>query len=95
MIDFELTTEQQDQAVEFSSFASERVTPRAPDFDRAEAIPVELIRELAEKGYLASQVPSDFGGRGFDVVTYGLLHEQLGIHKLRMKRLPWTSAGRI
>ncbi|HEV2847332.1 MAG TPA: acyl-CoA dehydrogenase family protein, partial [Thermoanaerobaculia bacterium] len=41
------------------------------------AIPLELIARLRERGYLGSNVSREHGGIGRDMITYGLLTEEI------------------
>ena len=74
----ELSPEERAARAEFRAFAQEQVAPHADRFDREEAIPLELVRTLAGRGYLGSLVPPEHGGRGRDLLIYGLLTEELG-----------------
>ena len=74
----ELTARQEKHRAGFRAFAAERIAPLAGAFDREQAIPRGLIADLAGGGYLASHVPRDQGGRGLDMIAYGLLHEEFG-----------------
>jgi glutaryl-CoA dehydrogenase (non-decarboxylating) len=81
-VDFELTMElnaqqKQDQA-EFKDFVEREIVPRAQEFDEAQRIPTTLIRELGTRGFLGWAVPTQYGGRGKDLISFGLLNEQLG-----------------
>lgn len=74
----ELTPQQQSARLAFRRFAREEIAPHADRFDREERIPPEVFRRLGEEGYLGSFLSPEWGGRGIDMVTYGLLHEELG-----------------
>jgi len=63
---------------EFSAFARFEVAPFAADWDRDERIPDSVIEKLARSGYLGCVIPGEFGGPGWDLVTFGLLNEALG-----------------
>lgn len=63
---------------EFTSFVAQRVEPYAGQWDRDQAIPPAVIAELARRGYLGCCLPAEFGGKGWDVVTFGLLNEAFG-----------------
>jgi hypothetical protein len=39
---------------------------------------MELARQLGEMGYLGAPVAEEFGGRGLDYLTYGLIVEEVG-----------------
>ncbi len=41
-------------------------------------MPAEIVRQLADKGYLGAVLPSDRGGAGFSMIEFGLLNEELG-----------------
>ena len=74
----ELNSSQHDAQAEFRAFAAERIAPYADSWDRDERTPPELIRELAGRGYLGALVPEDRGGAGMDMLTFGVLNEELG-----------------
>jgi glutaryl-CoA dehydrogenase (non-decarboxylating) len=62
----------------FREFVAREISPHADRFDREERIPIDLIKKLAEAGYLGALVPAESGGPGFDMVTLGVLHEEIG-----------------
>jgi glutaryl-CoA dehydrogenase (non-decarboxylating) len=64
--------------VEFRAFVDEHVVPFADTFHREQRTPPELIGLLAARGYLGLSIPEEFGGRGSDAVTLGLLAAELG-----------------
>jgi alkylation response protein AidB-like acyl-CoA dehydrogenase len=77
----ELSPEQRAARAEFRAFASAEVAPHADRFDREEAIDLDLVRQLAARGYLGSLLPAEHAGGergGRDMITYGLLTEELG-----------------
>ncbi|MES1242925.1 MAG: acyl-CoA dehydrogenase family protein [Acidobacteriota bacterium] len=74
----ELTPEQRALRAEVREFADRELVPRAGEFDRAEAIPRDVIDKLNERGWLGSIVPKEHGGAGFDMISYGILTEELG-----------------
>jgi glutaryl-CoA dehydrogenase (non-decarboxylating) len=74
----DLTPEQRAARERFRAFANERIVPFADTWDRQEAIPRELIKSLAEHGWLGSLLSAEVGGAGFDRITYGLLIEEIG-----------------
>ncbi|MGH8668426.1 MAG: acyl-CoA dehydrogenase family protein [Burkholderiales bacterium] len=73
-----LTEHQRDRLEEFQAFVAAEVAPYAGQWDRDQAIPDSVIAKLARAGYLGCSLPRDYGGRGWDSVTFGLLHEALG-----------------
>jgi hypothetical protein len=74
----ELTPKQKTDQAEFRAFASDEIVPHADHYDREESIPSELVRKLARQGYLGSMLPGKCGGKGLDMITYGLLNEEIG-----------------
>lgn len=74
----ELTPEQRAARAEYRAFAQAELAPFAGQWDREEALPPQLFRKLAGRGWLGTIVPAEHGGPGLDMVTYGLLTEELG-----------------
>ena len=73
-----LTDKQSNRYTEFQEFAATRVEPFAGKWDRAQEIPDSAVAQLGFAGYLGSNIPVEYGGRGWDTVTFGLLNEALG-----------------
>jgi butyryl-CoA dehydrogenase len=78
VIDFELTDEQRLIRETAREFAEREIVPRARDNDRAERFDTELVQKMADMGYLGAIVPEEYGGRGIDYLTYGLIVEEVG-----------------
>jgi butyryl-CoA dehydrogenase len=78
MIDFELTDEQRLVRESAREFVDGEIVPVARENDRAERFDTGLLRKLGEIGYLGSIVPEEYGGRGLDYRTYGLIVEEVG-----------------
>jgi alkylation response protein AidB-like acyl-CoA dehydrogenase len=73
-----LTEEQSRRYAEFQEFAAANVAPYAAEWDCAQQIPYSAVAELGRAGFLGATIPTEYGGRGWDVVTFGLLNEALG-----------------
>ena len=73
-----LTDPQKAKHAEFKNFVALNVEPFAEAWDREQRIPDHVISKLAAAGYLGPTLPRDYGGQGWDVVTFGLLNEALG-----------------
>lgn len=73
-----LTNKQSACYAEFREFAATRVAPFAGEWDRAQQIPEAAVSQLGRAGYLGAVLPPEYGGKGWDVVTFGLLSEALG-----------------
>ncbi|HEY6779874.1 MAG TPA: acyl-CoA dehydrogenase family protein [Thermoleophilaceae bacterium] len=78
MIDFELTDEQRLIRETARDFTNNEIIPRARDNDRAGHFDTELVQKLAEMGFIGPIVPEEYGGRGIDYLTYGLIVEEIG-----------------
>ncbi|HVT15334.1 MAG TPA: acyl-CoA dehydrogenase family protein [Thermoanaerobaculia bacterium] len=74
----ELTASQRGARAGFRSFAAAEIAPHADRWDREEALPRELLDKLRTSGYLGSTLPRELGGGGHDMITYGLLSEEIG-----------------
>jgi butyryl-CoA dehydrogenase len=78
VIDFELTDEQRLVRETAREFADREIIPRARDNDRNERFDTELVQKLADIGFLGAIVSEEYGGRGIDYRTYGLIVEEVG-----------------
>jgi butyryl-CoA dehydrogenase len=78
MIDFELTDEQRLIRETARDFADGEIVPRARENDRNEHFDTELVQKIADMGFLGAIVPEEYGGRGVDYRTYGLIVEEIG-----------------
>lgn len=62
---------------EIRRFAEERIQPGEAERDRTKTFPEELVGEMAELGLLGMFVPEEYGGAGFDLVSYCLAVEEI------------------
>lgn len=74
----ELTDSQLERLDEFRQFADEAIVPGADQWDQQESLPDRVIRDIARKGYLGAILPEHWGGRGMNMVEFGLLNRELG-----------------
>lgn len=74
----ELTSKQKQDREAFRAFADREIVPHADQYDESEQIPRHLIEKLAGQGYLGAVLPERSGGMGLDMITCGLLNEELG-----------------
>lgn len=63
---------------EFRQFALARIAPFAELHDRSQKLSDAIVPDLANNGYFAPFLPHRWGGASMDMVTYGILHEELG-----------------
>jgi alkylation response protein AidB-like acyl-CoA dehydrogenase len=73
----ELSHEQAEARHRFREFVEKRITPFAGQWDKEGRIPSCIIRDLKEQGYLAAPAPKEAGGTGMELITYGLLTEEI------------------
>src|SRR5262249_12193036 len=76
-MDFALTPEQELIQKTAREFAMKEVLPQAAAIDREHRFPAELVRRMAELGFLGMAVPEEHGGAGLDTVTYVLVMEEI------------------
>ncbi|MET0510854.1 MAG: acyl-CoA dehydrogenase family protein [Thermoleophilaceae bacterium] len=77
-MDFELTDEQKLIRETARDFSDGEIVPRARENDRNEHFDTELVKKIADMGFLGAIVPEDYGGRGVDYRTYALIVEEIG-----------------
>lgn len=73
-----LTGEQESHYKEFFEFVQEHVAPNAADWDKNRGVPQEVIKLCSKAGFVGGIIPKEFGGGGWDAVTFGLLNEAMG-----------------
>src|SRR2546421_10615874 len=77
-MDFELTDEQRLVRETARDFTNKEIVDRARENARNEHFDVELVRKIADQGYLGAIVPREYGGAGLDYLTYGFVVEAVG-----------------
>lgn len=79
-VDAVLTPEQRAAATGFRRYAAAAVAPFAAEWDRQQHLPDAALAAMAAEGFFGATIPAASGGKGWDAVTFGLLHEALGRH---------------
>ena len=74
----ELSAEQKNYQAEFKAFVNQEISPNAGEWDQKEFTPPELIRKIGERGFLGAILPQEYGGKAMDMITYGILNEEIG-----------------
>jgi hypothetical protein len=77
-MDFALTDEQELIRSTARQFADEVIRPAADDNARNSHFDTDLVKKIADQGYLGAIVPREYGGAGLDYITYGLIVEEIG-----------------
>ena len=76
-MNLELTEEQEMVRNSVREFAQNEIAPVARAYDEAEKFPREQLEGLAELGLLGMIIPEEYGGAGFDSVSYALALEEI------------------
>ncbi len=59
-------------------FMEREVAPIVDEHERARRFPIEIVRRLAEMGWLGIPIPEDEGGAGLDTLAYAIAIEEIG-----------------
>jgi len=86
MADFDLTPEQRLVRRSVRDFAEKELLPHVERHEREARYPLELIAKLAPLGLMAPMIPEEYGGSFSDVVSYGVICEELA-------RVDWVVAS--
>src|SRR5262245_35614515 len=62
----------------FRAFVCREIAPYADEWDRDERVPDEVVARLGRERYLGALVAAEFGGAAMNMVTFGLLNEEVG-----------------
>jgi len=84
--DFDLTDEQRQVRATVRAFAEEEILPYVEEYEREEKYPLELIAKLPPLGLMGPMIPEEYGGSFLDVVSYGIICEELA-------RVDWVTAS--
>jgi butyryl-CoA dehydrogenase len=76
-MDFALSDLQQQIKDLTQDFATKEVRPRAEEIDKTGRFPEELVKRMAEMGLMGMCVPEEWGGSGFDTVSYAIAMENI------------------
>ncbi|MEA5602491.1 acyl-CoA dehydrogenase family protein [Nostoc sp. UHCC 0252] len=74
----ELSAQQKNAQAEFKAFVNQEIFANAGEWDRKEFTPPEIIQKIAQRGFLGAILPQEYGGIGMDMITYGILNEEIG-----------------
>ncbi len=76
-MNLDLTEEQEMVRNSVREFAQNEIAPVARKYDEAEKFPREQLKGLAELGLLGMIIPEEYGGAGFDSVSYAIALEEI------------------
>jgi alkylation response protein AidB-like acyl-CoA dehydrogenase len=77
-MDFDLTDEQRLIKQTAREFTDNEIVQQTRENARNHHFDLELVKKIADQGYLGAIVPSEYGGAGLDYLSYGLIVEEIG-----------------
>jgi butyryl-CoA dehydrogenase len=77
-MDFDLTDEQQLIRSTAREFTDKEIVEQAKQNARDHRFDLEIVKKIADQGYLGAIVPREYGGAGLDYLSYGLVVEEIG-----------------
>ena len=77
MIDLSLSAEQIQLQQTVRRFVAERILPVAHENDLSHRVDENIIRGIAESGWLGATIPREYGGLGLDFVSLAIIAEEL------------------
>jgi alkylation response protein AidB-like acyl-CoA dehydrogenase len=86
MADFDLSEDQRLVRKTVKEFAEAEILPHVETYEQEERYPLELIQKLVPMGLMGPMIPEEFGGSFADVLTYGVICEELA-------RVDWVVAS--
>ncbi|HFC11946.1 MAG TPA: acyl-CoA dehydrogenase [Anaerolineae bacterium] len=75
---FELSQAHKNLQNAYREFALNKVAPLADAMDTEQVFSAELTQKMADSGYLGALIPTELGGSDLDMLSFGLLNEELG-----------------
>jgi butyryl-CoA dehydrogenase len=76
-MDFDLTEEQRLIRDTARDFAAREIAPKAAELDKNGRWPEEIVKKMAELGFMGMAIPQEYGGAGMDTVSYSLAMEEI------------------
>ena len=76
-LDFDLTEEQLQITRLAREFAESEIAPHVLEWDEAQEFPVDVMKKLAELGFLGVLVPQEYGGAGLGYIEYVSIVEEI------------------
>jgi butyryl-CoA dehydrogenase len=77
-MDFALTDEQRLIKETARAFTDKEIILQSRENARNHHFDLDLVKKVADQGYLGAVVPQEYGGAGLDYVSYGLIVEEIG-----------------
>ena len=77
-MDLSLSPEQELFRDTARTFADDAIVPHVREWDRSETMDLQIVKQLAEVGFLGLTLPEEYGGTPCDHLSYCLVLEELG-----------------
>lgn len=58
-------------------FANKALAPIAAEIDKTEKFPLEIVKQMADMGFLGLKIPEEYGGLGLDMRSYVCVMEEI------------------
>ncbi|MGB2867502.1 MAG: acyl-CoA dehydrogenase family protein [Bacteroidota bacterium] len=75
--DFELTDEMQMLKRTVREFAETEIKPHVLRLDEAQEFPAEIVRKMADLGFLGATIPAELGGAGLTALEFVVIMEEI------------------
>ena len=76
-------------------FLDKEAVPHRTQWDRDEAVDLDIVPEMADIGFFGLTIPEEYGGLGGDYVTYALAMEELGRADSALRGIVSVSSGLV
>jgi alkylation response protein AidB-like acyl-CoA dehydrogenase len=76
-VDFDLTDEQREIQRLAREFSDAEIAPYVLEWDESQTFPVDVMKKLADLGFLGVLVPQQYGGSGLGYVEYVAIIEEI------------------
>jgi butyryl-CoA dehydrogenase len=77
-MDFDLTDEQRLIKQTAREFTDKEIVIQSRENARNHHFDLDLVKKVADQGYLGAVIPAEYGGAGLDYLSYGLIVEEIG-----------------
>ncbi len=94
-MDLSLSDEQQSFRDLAREFLDKEAVPHRIEWDRREAVDLDIVPKLAEIGFFGLTIPEEYGGLGGDYVTYAIGMEELGRADSALRGIVSVSSGLV
>ncbi|MDD2900232.1 MAG: acyl-CoA dehydrogenase [Desulfuromonadaceae bacterium] len=76
-MNFELSQDHKVLQDSVRDFVNKEIKPLAMKIDEDHMIPDELVKKMADMGFLGSYLPEEYGGAGLDILSYAIVVEEV------------------